>query len=481
MSLRTRFAIVVALVALVATAAASSLSYRATASRLDEAIEESLQRNGNRLAELLARSTQPNGDVLGPERGLPGDGPRRGRGQRPDPDAQLIATQWIGIDGSVLYQPNLKLPVSDTDRTIAAATVVLTATRTVSIDGTPFRMRTVGVPGVGSIQAARDISEGEAVKRDLFRRFVLLVAGTSLLAALCGWLLARQATKRLLHLERVVTGLAASPDLQLSEPLDTTGSDETARVSRGFAQLLSALSLSRDQQRRLVEDASHELRTPLTSLRTNASLLPRLDRLSPTDQASLVSDVRSEVDELVRLVDELVVAATNPRSAEDADLLSLLDAVEAAANPIRRRTGRSIQVNGNDDATVWMGSSGLGRVITNLLSNATKYDASSEPIEVTVSPGTLVVRDHGPGFPPEDTARVFDRFYRTEVARNFPGSGLGLSIVADVVHRWGGTVTASNHQDGGAIVTIRIPSKELASAEARRLDQRDSSDTPPKA
>jgi two-component system, OmpR family, sensor histidine kinase MprB len=456
MSLRTRFALVVAVVALVATAVASSLSYRATASRLDEAIEESLKRNGNRIAEQLARSQLASDGPVETPRGSPGEG-RRGRGQRPDPDAQLIATQWLSVDGSVLYQPNLELPISETDRAISAATMAMVATRTVSIQSTPFRIRTIGVPGVGSVQVARDISEGQEVKRDLFRRFSVLVVGTSLLAALAGWLLARQATKRLLHLERVVTGLATSPDLELPEPLNTSGSDETARVSRGFAQLLSALSLSRDQQRRLVEDASHELRTPLTSLRTNASLLPRLDRLSPTDQASLLSDVRTEVDELVRLVDELVVAATSPTTTENPDLIGLLEAVDSAANPIRRRTGRAIQITGDESATVWMGPSGLGRIITNLLSNATKYDTSTQPIEVSVAPGTLIVRDHGPGFPPEDTARVFDRFYRTEVARNVPGSGLGLSIVADVVRRWGGTVAASNHPDGGAMVTVRLP------------------------
>ncbi len=69
----------------------------------------------------------------------------------------------------------------------------------------------------------------------------------------------------------------------------------------------------------------------------------------------------------------------------------------------------------------------------------------------------LSVADHGPGIPPEDRDRVFDRFYRSVATRTLPGSGLGLAIVAQVVAAHGGTVSAEESDGGGALVTVDLP------------------------
>ena len=99
----------------------------------------------------------------------------------------------------------------------------------------------------------------------------------------------------------------------------------------------------------------------------------------------------------------------------------------------------------------------LLRVLDNVLDNAAKFDRSTEPIEVLVRPGTITVRDHGAGIEPTDLIRVFDRFYRAPGARAQPGSGLGLAIANDVVRRHGGTISAANHPEGGALITISLP------------------------
>jgi two-component system sensor histidine kinase MprB len=98
------------------------------------------------------------------------------------------------------------------------------------------------------------------------------------------------------------------------------------------------------------------------------------------------------------------------------------------------------------------------RAITNVLGNALKWSTDGEPVEVGVGDGVVVVRDHGPGFDAEDLPLVFERFYRATTARGTPGSGLGLAIVKHVVEAHGGTAEAANAPDGGAVLTLRLPS-----------------------
>jgi two-component system sensor histidine kinase MprB len=97
------------------------------------------------------------------------------------------------------------------------------------------------------------------------------------------------------------------------------------------------------------------------------------------------------------------------------------------------------------------------RAVGNLLDNAVKFSPAGSPVEVTVGPDRIEVRDNGPGIDPADLPRVFDRFYRAPAARAVPGSGLGLAIVREIVREWGGTVRAANHPDGGAVVSIGLP------------------------
>jgi len=108
----------------------------------------------------------------------------------------------------------------------------------------------------------------------------------------------------------------------------------------------------------------------------------------------------------------------------------------------------------------------LLRSLDNALDNAAKFDPSGQPIEVVVRPGTITIRDHGGGIEPADLVRVFDRFYRTPSARSRPGSGLGLSIAHDIITRHGGSISATNHADGGAVITISLPIVETTPPEA---------------
>jgi two-component system sensor histidine kinase MprB len=99
----------------------------------------------------------------------------------------------------------------------------------------------------------------------------------------------------------------------------------------------------------------------------------------------------------------------------------------------------------------------LQRAISNLVENAIKYSPVGTPIDVAIDGGRLEVRDHGSGIAPVDQPLVFERFYRATATRTEPGSGLGLAIVKQIVDRHSGSVWASNHRDGGALVGFSIP------------------------
>jgi two-component system sensor histidine kinase MprB len=219
--------------------------------------------------------------------------------------------------------------------------------------------------------------------------------------------------------------------------------------------MLTRLAAARDAQERLIQDAAHELRTPLTSLRTNASVLRRFADLSPDARTRLVDDVQGETRELSNLVDELVELALDRRTDDPDETVDLAALAQHAAQRVARRTGRQIRVDA-DDSTIRGRRHGLERAIGNLLENAAKFDGGDAPIQVHIREGRIGVLDRGPGIDSGDAARVFDRFYRASAARSLPGSGLGLSIVADVAQAHGGTVFAGSRPGGGAEVGFTV-------------------------
>jgi two-component system sensor histidine kinase MprB len=99
----------------------------------------------------------------------------------------------------------------------------------------------------------------------------------------------------------------------------------------------------------------------------------------------------------------------------------------------------------------------LERAVTNLLDNAAKWSPPNGTISVTLDDGALSVMDQGPGIPPEERGRIFERFYRSPSARGLPGSGLGLAIVAQTAEQHHGSVAVSEATSGGALLTLRLP------------------------
>jgi two-component system sensor histidine kinase MprB len=129
--------------------------------------------------------------------------------------------------------------------------------------------------------------------------------------------------------------------------------------------------------------------------------------------------------------------------------------VGAVAERVARRTEREIRVVA-DGSVAEVRTDALRRAVSNLLDNATKFDLSGGPIDVSVADAVITVADRGSGIPVGERERVLDRFHRAEAVRALPGSGLGLAIVAEFARSHGGDVTISDRLGGGAEISMRL-------------------------
>lgn len=286
------------------------------------------------------------------------------------------------------------------------------------------------------------------------------------LAALAGIAVARAGLRPVQRLTAATERVAATGDLR---PIRVSGSDELARLTHSFNEMLGALAASQEQQRRLVADAGHELRTPLTSLRTNLELLaaaaqPGAPTLPASDRVELLDDVRAQVEELSTLVGDLVELAREDPPMVVAEPVELTDVMDRALERARRRAGDVAFAATLIPWTVVGDATALERAVLNLLDNAAKWSPSGATVRVRMRQlddwtVLIEVADAGPGIAEQDLPRVFDRFYRADGARTMPGSGLGLAIVRQVAGRHGGAVWAGQAPEGGALLVLRLPGR----------------------
>ncbi|MGC9381718.1 HAMP domain-containing sensor histidine kinase [Streptomyces sp. MH13] len=452
LSLRTTFAVSFATVTAVVTVVVGVLSYSAAA-RLVRVDQESVfdqvvqdlraEVRLRRLSPVDFSTSAPGHDIVRPAR---------------------TDVQVLGPDGGIFDPAGPRLPVTDADRRTAGAATAgrMVEHEDVGVGHDAFRVATVALGGGrGAVQVAQEFSDTEDLLRTLQRRTLLLVAAVVTGAGLFGWWLARRITRRLVVLTSAAENVARTRRLGIQVPV--TGPDEVGRLGRAFDLMLGRLAQSEEDQRRLVQDAGHELRTPLTSLRTNISLLRRIDELPPAAREELVADLGQEARELTDLVNELVELAAGQWAGEPPQRVDVARIAHDVAVLARRRTGREIGVRARGGTTTQGRPAMLARALSNLVENAAKFDPEGTgPIEVAVTgpalPGTIRIEvlDRGPGIRDADLTRVFDRFYRAADARSRPGSGLGLSIVREVALAHGGAPFAYRRAGGGAVIGFTV-------------------------
>jgi len=451
-SLRTTFAVSFAAVTAAVTILVGILSY-SSAARLVRVDQQSVftqvvsdVRDEVRQHEMVPEdfsSSRPGHDLVRPAR---------------------TDVQVLGARGEIVDHGSPVLPVTARDRAVSGARTAgrVVEHKDVRVGEDLFRIATVSLgDGKGAVQVAQEFSDTEDLLRALQQRTLILMSAVVVAAGLFGWWLARRITRRLVILTSAAEDVARTRRLGIEVPV--AGLDEVGRLGRAFDRMLGRLAQSEEDQRRLVQDAGHELRTPLTSLRTNISLLRRIDELPPATREELVADLTQEARELTDLVNELVDLAAGQSDSEPPQQVDLADIAEDVLGLAKRRTGREIVLRASGDTRTDGRPGMLQRALSNLVDNAAKFDrGGQEPIEIAVTgparPGTVRVEvlDRGPGIAEGDLIRIFDRFYRAADARSLPGSGLGLSIVREVAMAHGGAPFAYRREGGGAVIGFTV-------------------------
>jgi two-component system sensor histidine kinase MprB len=446
-TLRIRLAIAVAVIVAVAIAAAALLSYQGTSSGLRHQVDTFLDARAQRFTQ---------GDLTLEQLDLNAANGSRVRTRFAEFDAVTQTLDRSGtVSSSVTGEPVLPVNAADVALAKSGGSSVR---RDVSVAGQQYRMLTVALKGGGAVQIARNLGETDTVLGQLRTRLVVIIGIGTALAALVALLVARRTARPIEHLRDAAERVADSGDL--TEPIDVagTGGREIGQLAVAFNTMLAALARARDEQSRLVADASHELRTPLTTVRTNIEFLERATTLNEAERHTLLAETRTELEELTDLVTEMVELATDTRTVEPVVDVDLADLAGDIAERFRRRSGRAVTVALGEPARVRAQRGLLERAVSNLVDNAIKFSAETDQVEITIDGTAIEVSDRGSGIAADDQEKVFDRFYRADNARTRPGSGLGLSIVAQIAEAHDATVTVRSRSGGGTIARFELPS-----------------------
>jgi two-component system sensor histidine kinase MprB len=305
-----------------------------------------------------------------------------------------------------------------------------------------------------ALELAKPIDDIDGALAETRTKLAEFAIGAIVLAAALGLVISQAALAPVKRLTTTVEEVTRTRDL--SRRVAAHGRDELSRLGTSFDAMLAQLETSLRSQRQLVADASHELRTPLTSLRTNLELLERGQPEDPIERQQMLGDLVRQMERMTALVHDLIEVARDEEVAMPFEELPLDEIAHEVVDDMKMRYPKVRFVVNAQPSRVRGVKVRVARAITNLIDNAAKWSPPGALVEVAVANGEVAVRDHGPGIAPEDAARVFDRFWRSNDARHLPGSGLGLAIVKDVAESHGGSVTLERPSDGGARFRLRL-------------------------
>jgi two-component system OmpR family sensor kinase len=285
-------------------------------------------------------------------------------------------------------------------------------------------------------------------------------------------LIIRIGLRPLVRMGAVAEDIAAGDLSRRVEP--ATPATEIGRLGLALNGMLSQIESafarrteSENTLRRFIADASHELRTPLTSVRGYAEMLRRGAEKSPEDSALARRRIEEESVRMSEMVDDMLVLARlgqgRPLDNKPVDLQAIAQDAVADAHAVAPR--RDISLDAPSRVVVSGDDTRLRQALGNLVRNALVHTPPETAIQVGVAADDGLVRitvsDHGPGLGPEESARIFEPFYRADPSRSRDsgGAGLGLSIVAAVAGAHGGTVQVRETPGGGATFEIDIPTR----------------------
>ena len=282
--------------------------------------------------------------------------------------------------------------------------------------------------------------------------FVWLLGLVGLAVALAVFPIIRRLLKRLENLQRSVQQFGEG---NLAVRVPTQGQDEVADLARQFNAAAERIQTLVQSHQSLLANASHELRSPLARIRMGLELMG-----DAPEQRSAQQEIRRNIAELDQLVDEILLASRLEQPDVDVGSSEAVDLIGLAAEECAR-VDADLQLH-----TTALEVPGIARrlrrAVRNLLENAKRYSQGSISLELLREGEQAIVRvqDHGPGVPPQQRERIFEKFYRLPGASERSGGvGLGLALVRSIAQRHGGSVRCLGRSDGapGACFELRLP------------------------
>lgn len=334
---------------------------------------------------------------------------------------------------------------------------------TVTVDGQDWRVFTLADPGK-TIQVAAPIELRSGRATAMALRILIPVLATIPLYGLLIWLIVGEGLRPLVQIAGAIRRRAPAS----LEPLREGGlPEEVAPMVSELNALLGRLREALEKQKRFTADAAHELRSPLTALQVQLDMLARAR--SPEETREALDSLRAGMKRAGRLVEQmLTMARLDPHATSETfaevDLASLATTVAAELEPLAEAKKIQLRLERIDAARVRGQAQALYTLVRNLVDNAIRYTPASGSVSISTrheeSGAVLQVDDTGPGIPPEERARVFDRFYRLP-GSHAEGSGLGLAIVHQIAQAHGAEVSLSEPEGGrGLRATVRFRAAE---------------------
>lgn len=317
------------------------------------------------------------------------------------------------------------------------------------------------VYSIATREAVVQVAQPLELRRDLaaeaaLRSLTPLMAFAPLMAVLIWWLVGNS----LASLRRIADEVTQRSAHSLNEVSEKDVPDEIAPLVTSLNALLARLKRAFSSQRAFVADAAHELRSPITALKLQLDLLKRAS--DEDTRAQALDKLNEGVARAAHLIEQLLAAArTDPGdtaiSVQRTDLAELMRQSIADVFSEAQERRLQIQLEAPEHAVIEADAASLRILARNLLDNAVRYTPSDGSVHVRLADEgtkvTLAVEDSGPGIPEEERQRVFDRFYRRDI-NGQTGSGLGLSIVRNIVDQHGARIELGSSDLGGLKVTV---------------------------
>lgn len=294
------------------------------------------------------------------------------------------------------------------------------------------------------------------------RQVSIAAAAVAVVALVAAFWLARRIVRPVEELTDAAKRLERG---DLSRRVAAVSADEIGSLGRAFNAMAESIERNEALRKQMTSDVAHELRTPLNNISGYLDAIAD-GVVEPT--ASVVGSLQEEATLLVRLVNDLeqLSLADAGHQVLQLDRVSLADIVErsvALVSPRARNRNIAIELHLARGAVVEGDAGRLAQVCRNLLENAVRHTPDGGRVQVRLrledDVVALEVADSGAGIAAEHLPFIFERFYRADASRNRAtgGAGLGLSIVRQLIEAHGGSVSASNSREGGALFRVTIP------------------------